>query len=118
MVFFIDTPCRDSVFHRIGEITYSISNERFPTSLSFMYAAHRFGHKQILSTREMRNLLEYVNLEVVELRKFHELSFPHGFYLKKLLRSDFLVILASPLIRLLLYVFPVRNKMLVVARKR
>lgn len=115
---FIDTPCRDSLFHRIGEITYSISNGRFPTFLNSMYSAHRFGHKQIFSTQEMRNLLGNLEFEVVELRKFHELSFPHEFYLKKLLRSDFLVTLSKPLVRMLLYVFPIKNKMLVVARKK
>lgn len=115
---FIDTPCRDSTFHRIGELTYRLSNGRFPTFLNSMYSAHMFGHKQIFSTNEMRDFLVHMNLDVVELVKFHELSFPHSYYLKKLLRSDLLVRLLLPLVRVLLYVFPVKNKMLVIGRKK
>lgn len=115
---FIDTPCRDSFYHRLGEITYRLSNGRFPTLLNSMYSAHRFGHKQIFSTSEMKSLFEQVNLEVIELRKFHELSFPYSFYLKKILKLDSMVRLLLPAVRILLSIFPVKNKMLVIGRKK
>ncbi|HSB03020.1 MAG TPA: class I SAM-dependent methyltransferase, partial [Anaerolineales bacterium] len=52
----IDTPCRDSLYHQVGEITYRLSGGRFPTFLNAMYSSHLFGHKQIFSTREMKDM--------------------------------------------------------------
>ena len=82
-----------------------------------MYSSHRFGHKQIFSTSEMKELFRSCGLEVIELRKFHELSFPYEFYLRKLLRSQVLVKLSLPLVKAFFYVFKIRNKMLVIGRK-
>jgi len=87
-VLLIDTPCRDSFYHQVGELTYRLSGGRFPTFLNAMYSSHAFGHKQIFSTTEMKELLTSCGLEVVQLQKFHELSFPYEFYLRKLLRSE------------------------------
>ena len=83
-----------------------------------MYSAKPFGHKQIFSLAEMRSALEAAGLDVVELRRFHELSFPYGFYLKKLVKSDLLVNILLPLVRVFFVVFPIRNKMLAVGRKK
>ena len=55
---FIDTPCRNSFYHRVGALTYWLSKGRFPTFLNVMYSAHLFGHKQIFSTSEIKTLLE------------------------------------------------------------
>ncbi|MBT3633005.1 MAG: class I SAM-dependent methyltransferase [Candidatus Marinimicrobia bacterium] len=117
-LIFIDTPCRDSFYHRFGELSYKISNGAFPTFLNTMYSSHLFGHKQIFSTIEMKSLLESAGLEVVLVKKFHELSFPHSYYLKMMLKSDLLVKLALPLVKIFLFVFPVKNKMLAIARKK
>lgn len=117
-LIFIDTPCRDSFYHRFGELTYKISNGAFPTFLNTLYSSHRFGHKQIFSTTEMRALLEDCGFEVIALSKFHELSFPYRYYLKKMLKSELLATAVLPLVKLFLLLFPVRNKMLVIARKK
>jgi cyclopropane fatty-acyl-phospholipid synthase-like methyltransferase len=77
----IDTPSRDSFYHQVGEMTYRLSGGRFPTFLNAMYSSHLFGHKQIFSTPEMKELFTSCGLEVIELQKFHELSFPYDFYL-------------------------------------
>ncbi|MGZ9225498.1 MAG: class I SAM-dependent methyltransferase [Anaerolineales bacterium] len=114
----IDTPCRDGFYHRVGEITYRLSGGRFPTFLNAMYSSHLFGHKQIFSTIEMKSLFESVGLEVIELRKFHELSFPYDFYLKKLLRSEVPVKLLLPPVKAFFRLVKIRNKMLVIGRKR
>lgn len=95
----IDTPSRDSLYHRVGEISYRFSGGRFPTFLNAMYSSHLFGHKQIFSIHEMKDMFTSSGLEVVELQKFHELSFPYEFYLKKLLRSQALVSLSLPTLR-------------------
>lgn len=116
-VLSIDTPCRDAFYHRFGELTYRLSRGKFPTFLNTMYSSKPFGHKQILSLAEMRGLLESSGLEVVELKRFHELSFPYGFYLKKLLHSDLLVKLLLPFVHLFFLVFPIRNKILAIGRK-
>lgn len=113
----IDTPCRDSFYHRFGELTYHLTGGRFPTFLNAMYSSHLFGHKQIFSTDEMRRLFEAAGLEVLELHKFHELSFPYEFYLKKLFRSPALVRLLLPAVHIFFKIFKIRNKMLVIGRK-
>jgi 2-polyprenyl-3-methyl-5-hydroxy-6-metoxy-1,4-benzoquinol methylase len=113
----IDTPSRDSFYHQVGELTYRFSGGRFPTFLNAMYSSHLFGHKQIFSTAEMRILFESVGLQLIELRKFHELSFPYEFYLKKMLHSDALVKLLLPAVKAFFRLFKIRNKMLVIGRK-
>ena len=117
-ILLIDTPCRDGFYHRMGEFTYWLSRGRYPTFLNTMYSAHMFGHKQILSLSEMREMLEAVGLELMELRKFHELSFPYNFYLKKMFKSDLIVKLILPVVHVILTLFPIRNKMLAVGRKK
>lgn len=114
----IDTPCRDSFYHRFGELTYRLSGGKFPTFLNAMYSSHLFGHKQIFSTGEMRQLFETVGFEVIDLHKFHELSFPYEFYLKKLLKSQLLVNLSLPFVKVFFRVFKIQNKMLVVGKKK
>ncbi len=113
----IDTPCRDSFYHQAGEATYRLSGGRFPTFLNAMYSSHLFGHKQIFSTQEMKDIFASSGLELVELSKFHELSFPYEFYLKKLLRSQALVKLSLPAVTAFFWLFKIRNKMLVIGRK-
>lgn len=113
----IDTPCRDSFYHQAGEITYRLSGGRSPTFLNALYSSHLFGHKQIFSTREMKELFTSCGLEVIQLQKFHELSFPYEFYLRKLLRSEALVKLSLPLVKAFFRLFKIRNKMLVIGRK-
>jgi 2-polyprenyl-3-methyl-5-hydroxy-6-metoxy-1,4-benzoquinol methylase len=114
----IDTPCRDSFYHRFGALTYRLTRGRYPTFLNAMYSAHLFGHKQIFSTREMKKLFESVGLEVVDLHKFHELSFPYEFYLKKLFKSQILINLLLPAVKVFFKIFRIQNKMLVIGRKR
>ena len=116
-LLFIDTPCRDSFYHRFGELTYRLTGGRAPTFLNAMYSSHLFGHKQIFSTVEMKQLFESAGLKVIELRKFHELSFPYEFYLKKLFKSQRLVRMLLPVVKLFLKLFKIQNKMLVVGRK-
>jgi hypothetical protein len=82
-----------------------------------MYSSHPFGHKQIFSTREMKELFTSCGLSVIDLQKFHELSFPYDFYLRKLLRSDILVKLSLPAVKAFFRLFKIRNKMLVIGRK-
>ncbi|MEW6084139.1 MAG: class I SAM-dependent methyltransferase [Chloroflexota bacterium] len=113
----IDTPCRDSFYHRFGELTYHLSGGKFPTFLNAMYSSHLFGHKQIFSTGEMKQLFESVGFEVIDLHKFHELSFPYEFYLKKLFKSQLVVNLSLPFVKVFFKVFKIQNKMLVVGRK-
>lgn len=116
-ILLIDTPCRDAFYHSFGEFTYKISGGKFPTFLNTMYSAKPFGHKQILSLAEMRGLFNAAGLDVAELKRFHELSFPYGFYLKKLVHSDLLVKFLLPFVHIFFVIFPVRNKMLAIGKK-
>lgn len=117
-VLLIDTPCRDAFYHRFGEFTYWLTGGLFPTFLNTMYSSKPFGHKQILSLAEMKGLLETAGLEVLELKTFHELSFPYSFYLKKLVKSEALVKMLLPFVHVFFILFPIRNKMLAVGRKK
>ena len=117
-ILLIDTPCRDAFYHRFGEFTYWISGGRYPTFLNTMYSAKQFGHKQIFSLKEMKEIFEAVGLQVVEAKRFHELSFPYSFYLKKLFKSDMLVKILLPFVHIFFLIFPIKNKMLVIGRKR
>jgi 2-polyprenyl-3-methyl-5-hydroxy-6-metoxy-1,4-benzoquinol methylase len=114
----IDTPCRDSFYHQFGEFTYKFTHGRYPTFLNAMYSAHLFGHKQIFSTKEMQELFEAVGLQVIDLHKFHELSFPYEFYLKKLFRSEWIVRLLLPVVQIFFRMFKIQNKMLVIGKKK
>ncbi|MEN9564443.1 MAG: hypothetical protein RIR73_2687 [Chloroflexota bacterium] len=116
-ILLIDTPCRDAFYHRFGELTYKLSGGKYPTFLNAMYSAKPFGHKQILSFTEMKGLLEAAGLHVAELKRFHELSFPYSFYLKKLVRSEGLVKILLPLVNIFFVLFPIRNKMLAIGKK-
>jgi 2-polyprenyl-3-methyl-5-hydroxy-6-metoxy-1,4-benzoquinol methylase len=113
----IDTPCRDSFYHQFGAISYRLTRGRYPTFLNAMYSSHLFGHKQIFSTSEMKELFESIGLEIIDLHKFHELSFPYEFYLKKLFKSEAIVRLLLPLVKVFFKMFKIQNKMLVVGRR-
>ena len=113
----IDTPCRDSFYHQVGEITYRLTGGRFPTFLNAMYSSHLFGHKQIFSTQEMKELFKAAGLEVLELEIFHELTFPYDFYLRKFFKSEVIIKLLLPAVRAFFWLFKIRNKMLVIGRK-
>ncbi len=115
--FCIDTPCKDSFYYRFGEFTYRLTRGKYPTFLKTMYSASSFGHKQIFSTKEMQVLLEQAGLSVIECKKFHELSFPYEFYLDKILKNRTLAKLALPFVHVLLFLIPVKNKMLIIGRK-
>jgi 2-polyprenyl-6-hydroxyphenyl methylase/3-demethylubiquinone-9 3-methyltransferase len=115
---FIDTPCRESFYHRFGSMTYRASMGRFPTFLNVIYSNVPFGHKQILSAGELRGLLDRVGFETIELNMIHELSLPYTHYLKMMSRSKVLVSLAHPLVKILFSVLRIRNKMVAVGIKR
>ena len=114
---FIDTPVKDGFYHQFGDITYKLTFGKMPTFLNIMYSDHPFGHKQIFSTNEMGGLLGELGFNVISLDKFHELSFPYEFYLKKLLRNEQLAKGLSPFADIFFKIFKLKNKMKVVARK-
>ena len=114
----VDTPCRDAFYHRCGEITYRLTGGRFAGFLNVMYSDAPFGHKQILATHEMREILTDAGLMVLRLDKIHELASPREHYLRRLLRSDRIARIGAPLVNALFRVVPIKNKVLAVARKR
>lgn len=116
-LLFLDTPCRDAFYHRFGQLSYRLSMGKFPTFLNAMYSNHMFGHKQIFSTVEMRELFERSRLNMLQLDKIHELSFPYRFYLKNLFKSNILVEVALPFANIFFKFFNIRNKMVAVGRK-
>jgi len=117
-ILLIDTPCRDAFYHRFGETTAKLSGGKYPTFLHDMYSNHPFGHKQILSKKDVKQIFDASGLVLTSIDVFHELSFPHEFYLKKILKSESLAKKVAPLTRLFFKVFKIQNKMLVVGTKQ
>ena len=116
-ILLMDTPARDSLFYRAGELAYKISGGKRPFLLKTMYSPMPFAHKQIFRLQEVKNLLQQLGFEVIFHNRFHELSFPRQFYLRRILRNKLAVKLADPIAGLILAALPVANKMLVIARK-
>jgi SAM-dependent methyltransferase len=115
---FMDTPCRDSFYHRFGGISYAVTFGRFPTFLNIMYQGKSLlGHKQIFATEEMREILILSGFNPNLIEKRHELSFPYEFYLRKILRSPGVAKAMVPLAEGFFRFVKIRNKMIVVAQK-
>ncbi|MBS1627477.1 MAG: class I SAM-dependent methyltransferase [Bacteroidetes bacterium] len=115
---FIDTPCRNAFYHKFGELISTVSFGKMNTLLHAMYSNHPYGHKQILSKKDMHLIMHKAGLKIVEIKLFHELSFPISFYLNRILFSNFLAKTLSVPISWVLKVFRIKNKMLVVAVKK
>jgi 2-polyprenyl-6-hydroxyphenyl methylase/3-demethylubiquinone-9 3-methyltransferase len=114
----LDTPARDAFLYRTGEVLYRLSGGRLRSLLGAQYSNQAFGHKQIFSSSQMRRTLETNGFDVVKLVKVHELSFPYEVYLRRILGSASAARLARPLASLVFWLFRVRNKMIVVAKRR
>ena len=113
----LDTPIRDAFLYRAGEQLYRLSSGRVSSLLEMQYSNQPFGHKQIFTSIQLRRHLEQRGLVILSMKKVHELSFPCAVYLRKLLRSRRAAAVASPLAQLFFRALPVRNKVLLVARK-
>ena len=114
---FIDTPCRDSFYHRFGVLTYKLTRGRLPTFLNIMYSSHQFGHKQIFSSKEMKILLTKIGFKSVHIIKFHELTFPYEFYLKKMFNNKIIIKILSKSLKIFFLVANIKNKIYVIAKK-
>ncbi len=112
---FLDAPIRDAFYHRFGAVTYRLSAGRFPTFLNAMYSSEKFGHKQILASKELFRFMEEAGLTLVDHRRIHELSFPYSFYLRKLLGSERLARLTLPVVSGFFRLFQIRNKVIAIA---
>ena len=116
-VLLLDTPCRDGAFHRLGELAYRATGGRYTRLLELLYAAHDYGHKQILSSSEVQAALERAGLCVTSLKTFHELALPHESYLTRLTRSESAARAIAPFTRAVLGVAGPHNKVLAIARR-
>lgn len=117
-ILLLSTPCRDTFYHRFGEISYSLSKGKYPTFLPIMYSNTLFSHKQILSLKDMDHIFQKLNLESVHSAVVHEHGYPLEYYLRRILRSERLAKLATPVVKGLFTVCPIKNKMILAARKR
>ncbi|MHC4872183.1 MAG: methyltransferase domain-containing protein [Planctomycetota bacterium] len=117
-LFCIDTPARDSFFHRFGKFVAAVT---FGTRISFLnmlYSSKPFEHKQIFSTSEIRKFAESHKLEVVKLEKFSELSFPAEFFMKRIFKSETIARILAPAAGLVFKIFKFKNKIIFVGRKK
>ena len=116
-VLVVGTPCRDSFYHRVGELSYRVSNARFPTFLNVLYSDQPFGHKQILSLAELRHMFLENGLEILHEDRVHELSCPYWHYIAMLVSSRVLRKAANFVCSILWESLPITNKMIFVGRK-
>ena len=114
---FIDTPAKDSFYHRFGELTYKLSGGRLPTFLNLMYSDTPFGHKQIFSTGELKKIVEESGYEIKLIKKFHELSFPYKHYLKKISKNKYFLNIFDFLLKFVFKFLRIQNKFVLVAQK-
>lgn len=114
----LDTPARDAFYYRVGGLSYRLTRGKCPSFLDVLYSRDAFSHKQIFSSEQLSGLLEQCGFEVITLKKVHELSFPHAFYLKRLLHSDRIAAFLGPCARVFFKVARIHNKIVVVARAR
>ncbi|MDY0267920.1 class I SAM-dependent methyltransferase [Trichloromonas sp.] len=68
-LLFLDTPSRDSLYYRISEWSYRLSNGANPLFLNSLYSPKPFRHKQIFTVRQLTELIERLGLELVELNR-------------------------------------------------
>jgi 2-polyprenyl-6-hydroxyphenyl methylase/3-demethylubiquinone-9 3-methyltransferase len=113
----ISTPSRDGLYYRLGALSYKLSIGKFPTFLNMMYSNHVFGHKQILSNRELKRLFDRVGVKMLHQDKIHELSLPYRNYLKKFYLPDFMVKILCPFVVLFFKIFRIHNKIIAVGQK-
>jgi len=116
-LLFIDTPCRDAFFHRLGSFTYRLTAGRFPTLLNMMYSTVNFGHKQIISIYGMADMMGRSGFEMLDTTKIYELSLPCECYLRKRFRSRILTGVLDPVVKAFVGITRIRNKMIAVGRK-
>ncbi len=112
----IDTPCRDTFYHKFGELSYKLSFGKFPSFLNIMYSDHPFGHKQIFSKNDIKTLFFDYNFDVLHFSIFHELSFPTDYYLKKMIKDSIFVDFLSSIVKKLIKISQIKNKMAVVGK--
>ncbi|MGC9519268.1 MAG: class I SAM-dependent methyltransferase [Desulfuromonadaceae bacterium] len=55
---FLDTPARESLSYRLSTWSYRITGGRNSSMLNSFYSEKRFGHKQIFTRKQLRQLLE------------------------------------------------------------
>jgi 2-polyprenyl-6-hydroxyphenyl methylase/3-demethylubiquinone-9 3-methyltransferase len=113
----ISTPSRDGFYYRLGALTYKLSMGKFPTFLNVIYSNHLFGHKQMLSTRELKQLFDRVGIKPLLQKKIHELSLPYRNYLKKFFLPDILVDVLCPFVALFFKTFRIHNKIIAIGQK-
>lgn len=116
-ILYLDTPARDAFYYRVGELTYKLTNGRFPSFLNIMYSNSKYAHKQIFTTSELEKILRDIGFDVIYCKKLHELSFPYAFYLKKIVKSENIAKILVPPVKVFLKIFRIENKMLTIAKK-
>lgn len=114
-VLLIDTPNRDGVLYRLGEVTAFVTRGTRTATMGMQYSATPFCHKQIFRPRDMRALLSRFADVTVSLRS--ELSFPTAHYLRSLIRWGPLQRAAARLFDRALRAAPLNNKLIVAAVK-
>lgn len=115
-VLLMDTPSRDGVLYKAGELTARLTGGRYPTTMAAQYSPTPFNHKQIFRLTDMRSLLEEIGFQV-DLRTRTELSMPGEFYISAMSKSKQLGRVIGPVADAAISVVPLNNKMIVMAMR-
>ena len=74
---FLDTPARESLTYRLSEWSYWLSRGRNPLMLNSLYSTKRFGHKQIFTQKQLRQLLEQHSFTIIGRSTLHRSKNKH-----------------------------------------
>jgi 2-polyprenyl-3-methyl-5-hydroxy-6-metoxy-1,4-benzoquinol methylase len=116
-VLLMDTPNRDGPLYRFGQFTALLTRGRRLTTMSAQYSAFVGCHKQIFRKADMRTMLERAGFTDIQISIRSELSLPVARYLQCLGLSAGAVRLLTPIASAIIRILPVRNKMIVVAKR-
>jgi 2-polyprenyl-6-hydroxyphenyl methylase/3-demethylubiquinone-9 3-methyltransferase len=65
----LDTPSRDSLYYKISEWSYRLSNGANSRSLNSLYSPKPFRHKQLFTVRQLTGLIERLGLQIVSMNR-------------------------------------------------
>jgi 2-polyprenyl-6-hydroxyphenyl methylase/3-demethylubiquinone-9 3-methyltransferase len=115
-VLLMDTPNRDGLFYKSGEMVAKLTRGRNLSTMGLQYSSSPFCHKQIFGKRHMRDMLSRSGFTDIRIMERTELSYPVEWYTSRLVPLAPLRLLINPLASAMVRLLPIHNKQIVVAR--
>ncbi len=111
--FVLSTPCLDSLWDKAGFFLYRASFGRIQFPLTYRFS---WAHLQIFSRRHLASLLAQEGFTLRRFEQRTEFTYPAEEYLRRI-RGAFLRKILLLLWRILVFLVPIRNKMILYTQK-